>query len=171
MSRIKRLLIALAVLTGSVVSIGSAAYMLAPPAHAQGCVTGNFYMQNTNDTTFYILGEGHNNPVQQVSIITGRSKFCLVDSGTTNWYEFLDVVSGNCLNLGSDARVYEDGCSDTTPEQWNQTIPGNHEWENRHVGSDRITALCLTTSNVTGFTQDDCSSGNPAMEQWATPGA
>lgn len=168
-SRVRSLIVTAALIAaGGGAGVGTGV-LTAPVAHATMCATGIFYMENTNDGTFYIQGEGHNNPVQQVSIMTGRSIFCLVNSGTTNWYEFQDQNSDECLNLGSDGRVYEDSCIDSTPEQWNQ--PSDHLWRNRHSGNLYITALCFTTSDVTGFTSVNCNSPNPAMQSWATPTA
>lgn len=136
------------------------------PAHASGCVTGNFDLQNINDRSFYIVGEGHNQQVQQVN--NGTTAFCLVDGSSANWYQFEDATNGLCLNV-ANYKLYEDSCTDTTPEQWNQTIPGAYYWENRHYG-EVMTALCSLDSDVVVFADSDCSGGG-YNQQWATPGA
>lgn len=165
MSRIKSILLAL----GLIIGFGGVAVITSGPAHAASCATGWFDMQNANDSIEYLLDGGHNNPIFQTS--ANSSDFCLVNSGTAKWYEFMDRASLECLNVGSDGQVYEDSCIDSTPEQWNQSIPGDHHWENRHTGN-LMSSICNDDSNVTVENQiPECASGSNQNQSWATPGS
>lgn len=160
---VKRLIL-LAAIIGTMVS--GLTLASTTKAWAYGCVTSGFYMELSNATSFFIAEQGHNNPVQirddEVSV------FCLQDTGSNGWYTFKDAITGECLNVGTNLLVYEDTCENTTPEQFNQSIPGDHMWENRHYGSDN------------GILSSDATQGDPVFtsyggateyQSWATPTA
>lgn len=148
-----------------------------PSAGAQlaaGCATGNFDLSASGSPGYNATFEGHNNQAQMVQ--GGGTDFCLVNSGTANWYEFMDTGSGECLNMGSNGNVYFDGCIDSTPEQWNDAIPMNHEWENRHDGNVVLTGGDGGPPYGSGvFTLPPCTGilcGTQGyFQSWATPGS
>lgn len=157
MSRTRALFVSIAILF---ILVGTSAIVNSIPAHAQTCATGNFFLKEVANP-LYIIGEGHNNVV---NVESSGGVFCLVNSGTQNWYEFLDVGTNECLNVASGA-VYEDSCIDSTPEQWNQSIPGDHHWENRHYGSNGM----LTGTDHDGGTVFVDSLNSLELQSWATP--
>lgn len=147
------------------------AHTIAP--NAGGCVTGPFDLSADGSPGYNATGQGHNNPVQMVQ--GGASDFCLQDNGG-GWYTFEDIFSGECLNMASNGTVYEDSCIFSTPEQWNQSIPGDHHWENRHNGSVVLTggdggppygSAVFTLPLCTGIL---CGSTG-YFQSWATPGS
>lgn len=160
----------IAAIAAGILAIGMLSFVASiPAAHAKAAVTcssGTFYFQNINDSSLYLLDAGHNTILTQE---TEPSLWCLVDSGTNNWYEFVDPQTGLCAEVATAENIYMESCNDSSPEQWNQSIPGPHRWENRHDGN-YMTGLCSASSTIDAYPSVSCSSGSPNYnQQWATP--
>lgn len=159
-----------AVLSAGLLAVGMLSFVASiPAAHAKTaytCASGDFQFQNIYDPSLVILDNGHN---QEIQTNPTGSVFCLVDSGTKNWYEFVDVEGGLCIEDVS-SMYYAESCNDSTYEQFNQSIPGPHIWENRHSGL-YMSSLCTQASSINDWGSTNCGLNPSFNQEWATPSA